>query len=80
MSDEAALSLDWFNLALAVPLVLVAMALSWWQRLGLGKSLFIGAVRATVQLLLIGQVLVWLFTTSRWYLVLAVLLVMVVAA
>jgi putative ABC transport system permease protein len=80
VSDEAALSLDWFNLALAVPLVLVAMALSWWQRLGLGKSLFIGAVRATVQLLLIGQVLVWLFTTSRWYLVLAVLLVMVVAA
>lgn len=74
------MSLDWFNLAMAVPLVMVAMALSWWQKLGLGKSLLIGALRATVQLLLIGQVLVWLFTSDRWYLVLGVLLVMVLAA
>jgi putative ABC transport system permease protein len=56
------------------------MALSWWQQLGLGKSLVIGALRATVQLWLIGQILVWLFTSDRWYLVVAVLMVMVITA
>ncbi len=80
MSIESAIDLDWVNLAVATPLIFVAIGLSFWQRLGLGKSLVIGAVRAAVQLLLIGQVLVWLFSTDRWYLVLAVLLVMVVAA
>lgn len=80
MSVEQTMNLDWVNLAFAVPLVLVAVALSWWQRLGLARGVLVGAVRATVQLLLIGQVLVWLFTSDRWYLVLAVLLVMVLTA
>lgn len=74
------MDLDWMNLAFAVPLILVAMALSWWQRLGLIKGLVVGALRATIQLLLIGQVLVWLFTSERWYLVLGVLAVMVLTA
>lgn len=80
MSIERAIDLDWINLAMALPLIFVAIGLSWWQRLGLGKSLIIGAIRAAVQLLFIGQILVWLFSTERWYLVLGVLLVMVVTA
>ncbi|MGE4370952.1 MAG: iron export ABC transporter permease subunit FetB [Burkholderiaceae bacterium] len=80
MASDPAIVLSAAELMVAVPLVLVAMALSWWQQLGLGKSLAIGAVRATIQLLLIGQALIWLFSADRWYWVMAVLLLMVVAA
>lgn len=80
MQASEAIVLDHWDLILSVPLVLIAMALSWWQGLGLGRSLLVGAIRATVQLLLIGQVLVWLFGAQQWYLVLAVLLLMVATA
>ncbi len=74
------IEIGWARLALASALIMVAIALSAWQRLGLAKSLAIGAIRALVQLTLIGYVLVWLFNTNRWYLVLGVLLLMVLTA
>lgn len=42
------------QLVLAASMVLVAMAISTWQHLGLTKSLAIGAVRGTVQLIFMG--------------------------
>jgi putative ABC transport system permease protein len=80
VSAEPAVDIGFYHLILAAVLVLVAVALSAWQRLGLGKSLLIGAIRAAVQLLVIGYVLVWLFATDRWYFVLAALLTMAIAA
>jgi len=77
---EPAVEIGWAQLALASALVLVAIALSAWQRLGLAKSLVIGAIRAVIQLTLIGYVLVWLFNTDRWYFVLGVLLLMTLTA
>jgi putative ABC transport system permease protein len=77
---EPAVGISWVQLTLACALILVAIALSAWQRLGLAKSLVIGAVRAVVQLTLIGYVLVWLFSTNRWYFVLGVLLIMTLTA
>jgi putative ABC transport system permease protein len=77
---EPAVEIGWAQLALASPLILVAIALSAWQRLGLAKSLVIGAIRAVIQLTLIGYVLVWLFHTNRWYFVLGVLLLMTLTA
>jgi UDP-glucose/iron transport system permease protein len=74
------ISLSWIDLALASGLVLVAMAISAWQRLGLLRGFAIGAVRAVVQLVAVGYVLAFLFATRRWYLVLLTLLVMLVAA
>jgi putative ABC transport system permease protein len=74
------LALSWLDLALASVLVLVAMALSAWQRLGLARGLAIGAVRAVVQLVAVGYVLAFLISARRWYLVLLTLLVMLVAA
>jgi putative ABC transport system permease protein len=74
------LALSWLDLALASALVLVAMAISAWQRLGLVRGFAIGAVRATVQLIAVGYVLSFLIATRRWYLVLATLLVMLLAA
>ncbi len=74
------IAIGWIHLGLASALVLVAVALSEFQHLGLTKRLVIGALRAVVQLTLIGYLLVWLFDTNRWYFVLGVLLVMVVTA
>ena len=70
----------WLDLGLAAALVLVAVALSAWQRLGLARGFAVGAVRAVVQLALVGYVLVYLFAVQRWWLVLLALLVMLAAA
>ncbi len=43
------LELSWLDLALASALVLVAMAIAAWQRIGIVRGLAIGAVRAVVQ-------------------------------
>jgi putative ABC transport system permease protein len=72
--------LTWADLALASALVLIAMAISAWQRLGLARGFAIGAIRAVVQLVAVGYVLAFLIATKRWYLVLLTLLVMLIAA
>lgn len=79
-SDAGTIDVSWLDLALAAPLILVAVALSRWQRLGLERGFVIGAVRAVVQLGAVGYVLVYLFHSSRWWLVLLALAVMLVAA
>jgi len=68
------------GLASASALVLVAVAISLWQRLGLARGFVVGAVRALVQLFAVGYVLVYLFLHPRWWLVLLALVVMLVAA
>jgi putative ABC transport system permease protein len=76
----ATIDVSWLDLALAAALVLVAIGISQWQRLGLGRGLAIGAVRALVQLVAVGYVLVYLFAADRWWLVLGTLGVMLLAA
>lgn len=83
MSREAVgglIDLSWVDLTLASALVLVAIALSNWQRLGLVRGFVVGAVRAVVQLVAVGYVLAFLFTTRRWYLVVLALVIMLLAA
>lgn len=76
-----ALDLTLGQLWLAALLVLVAMAVSTWQKLGLAKSLAIGAVRATVQLMIMGYVLVAVFeSTNPWLIGLMLLLMTAIAA
>lgn len=72
--------ISWWQLAAASGLVLVAVALSQWQKLGLTKPLLSGALRATVQLLATGYLLVWVFATEHWWVVLALLAVMIAVA
>lgn len=74
------IDVSWWDLALAAVLVLVAIAVARWQRLGLARGFAVGAVRAVVQLGAVGYVLVWLFAVDRWYLVLLAVLVMLLAA
>jgi putative ABC transport system permease protein len=79
-SGNSVLALSWLDLTLAAALVLVAMGISAWQRLGLARGFAVGAVRAVVQLVAVGYVLTFLISTRRWYLVLATLFAMLVAA
>ena len=79
-SAAATLEVTWPDLALVAMLVLVAVALSRWQRLGLERGFLVGAARAIVQLVAVGYVLVYLFEATRWWLVLLALAVMLVAA
>ncbi|MGB5565128.1 MAG: ABC transporter permease, partial [Acidimicrobiia bacterium] len=53
------------GLALASSLVLVAVLLSLWQHLGLGRQILWASVRALVQLLIVGLVLAFLLQPGR---------------
>jgi putative ABC transport system permease protein len=52
---------SWTAVAVSVLLVLVAVAIASWQRLGISREIVVAAVRALVQLVAIGAVLAWLF-------------------
>ena len=74
------IEVSWPDLALASALVLVAVAISRWQRLGLARGFVVGAVRAVVQLVGVGYVLVYVFEAARWWLALLAMALMLVAA
>ena len=65
-----------FQLLFAVILIIAAGAISALLRLGLLRSLLWGTVRTVVQLLILGQILVLLFSMERWWVVLAVVALM----
>ncbi|MGK7312860.1 MAG: ABC transporter permease [Candidatus Longimicrobiales bacterium M2_2A_002] len=69
-----------WDLALAALLLVVPAAISMALKLGLGKRLGIAGLRTVLQLAFIGVVLEWVFELDRWYWVMPVLLVMLVAA
>jgi putative ABC transport system permease protein len=52
---------SWAAVAVSGLLVLVAIAIASWQRLGISREIAVAAVRALVQLVAIGAVLAWLF-------------------
>ena len=70
----------WPDLALAGALVLVAVGVARWERLGLARRFAVGAVRATVQLVAVGYLLTALFAADQWWLVLLALAAMLAAA
>jgi putative ABC transport system permease protein len=78
--DTDYLQLSYFQVGLAVLLILINAAISVLLQLGLGRQLFMAAVRMTVQLLLIGFVLQWVFARSGWYTVIGLMAVMTAVA
>lgn len=69
------------QLAIAASLILVSGLVSILLRLGLEKQLALAAVRTVVQLILLGQVLNWVFAPGRaWYVVLAIMAAMTLIA
>ena len=69
-----------FDLSLAAGLVVALALCSWRLRLGLEKRMAISALRTTVQLLLIGQVLRVLFAHASFPFVFAISMVMLMVA
>jgi putative ABC transport system permease protein len=68
------------QLGLAALLILINLALSMGLQLQLEKQLWLASLRMTVQLLLIGYLLKWIFTLKSPWLVLTVTLIMTLMA
>lgn len=77
---RAIIDVSWLDLSLAFGLILIAVSLSRWQRLGLAKDFIVGAIRTVVQLVLVGYALVYIFAVGRWYVTVAALMLMLVVA
>lgn len=73
------IDLSVWELSLAAGLVLLLAATAFWARLGVSRSLLIGAVRTVIQLSLIGLVLETLFAvgTLGWVALLSLAMVLV---
>ena len=74
------LDLSLLQLAMALLLVGVVIAISIRQGLGLGRDLVVGSLRAIVQLYLVGLILAVVFQAAQWYWVLLILAVMTAVA
>jgi putative ABC transport system permease protein len=61
------IELGYVDLFIASLLIFALAGVSWWQKLALGKTLLISALRAFVQLSLVGFVLMFLFATESPY-------------
>ncbi|WP_057770675.1 ABC transporter permease [Lactobacillus selangorensis] len=57
-----------FSLVLAASLVLVAVLISQWQKLGLTKDLLVAAIRAVIQLTIVGFILKYIFRINNAWL------------
>ena len=79
-ASRAIVEVSWFDLGVAFGLIFIAVGLDRWQGVGLAQRLVMGAVRAVVQLVFVGYLLVALFALDRWYLVVAALLLMLLVA
>ncbi len=74
------IELDFIDLALALGIMGIAIALSLWQKLGLEANFFFGAGRSLLQLLVVGYVLDFVFALHNWLAVLLVILFMLSVA
>jgi putative ABC transport system permease protein len=71
---------SWTAVAVSALLVLLAVAIATWQRLGISRDMMLAAVRALVQLVAVGAVLAWLFAHAGLAGALAWVVAMVVVA
>ncbi|HHP7244099.1 MAG TPA: ABC transporter permease [Elainellaceae cyanobacterium] len=77
---DALIELDFVRLSWALMLMVVAIALSAWQQLGLAGDLAIATARTIVQLLVVGYFLSAVFALDNPWAVLLVLLIMLSVA
>ena len=69
-----------YKFLLSYILILIALYYSYRERLGIERSLFINSLRALIQLLLLGYVLVFVFKLENPFEMLGILFVMVLFA
>jgi putative ABC transport system permease protein len=80
LNDPAYIRIGLDQVAWAAGLIVVNVALSWALRLGLARTLVVASVRMTVQLLLVGLVLAWIFALNQPLPILAIALFMATLA
>jgi putative ABC transport system permease protein len=68
------------GLLFTLTFVVITMAVSKWQKLGLEKDIAIGTIRAALQLLVIGYVLQYIFSSQNPLLILLIIAVMITVA
>jgi len=74
------IALSPWQIGLAVLLIGLVVAVSARQALGLERDLLVGALRAVVQLYVVGLILGAVFASAQWYWVLLMLAVMTAVA
>ncbi|MBD0380799.1 ABC transporter permease [Paenibacillus sedimenti] len=67
-------------LGFTLTFVVITMALSKWQKLGLEKDIAIGTIRGALQLLVIGYVLHFVFKSANVWLILTIIAIMILVA
>jgi len=72
--------MTYFSLLLALSFVLVAVIISFKEKLDLERDLLVGTVRAFVQLMVVGYVLEFIFALEKWPYIVAMLVFMVLVA
>ncbi len=79
MSDGI-VNIGYPELFAAALLMLVAGAVSWKLELGQTRNIIVSSVRAFIQLLAMGFILIYIFRYQTWWLVLLVVMIMLLAA
>ncbi len=77
---NSALDISWFNLAIGYLLLLIPLGAFWFFQTGLVKETLIAALRMTVQLLLVGFYLGFIFQLDSMWINLLWVLIMIIAA
>lgn len=74
------IELNFFDLTIAIGLMVIAIGLSVWQKIGLELNLAFATVRTILQLLVLGYVLDFILALNNLWAVLAILAVMLTLA
>lgn len=77
---EEIIKLDIWDLAWCLSIILIAVALSYWQKLGLEGQFLIAAGRSLIQLLFIGYLLDFIFAIENVYAVIFIVTIMITIA
>ncbi|MFH1761237.1 MAG: ABC transporter permease [bacterium] len=74
------MDIKWTSLAFAYLLLLIPLCIAFFYKIKIISSIWVSVIRMTIQLLLVGLYLQVIFKLNHWWLNLAWLLVMIVAA
>jgi len=72
--------LDYYDVLIALILILIPIAISFQIKLGIEKDILIGTFRTFIQLMLIGYILKYIFELETWYFILLMILLMAIVA
>lgn len=74
---EQSLEINNLSLILSTGLLLIAIAVAYKEKLGLGNDILVAGVRALLQLFIIGYILEYIFAVDNFFLTLIMVLFMV---